>query len=273
MDICQGGLFLALTQQKTCKEEIVADIACMLSEIDRDKARLDALRPLAEATLRSLHEDLVVRWTYHSNAIEGNTLTLMETRLVLQDGITIGGKRLREHFEAINHRDAIDYMMAVVAGEEVLSEWQIRNIHRLVLKNIDDENAGRYRTSNVLIAGARHTPVDALLLPEQMKSLLDWYERDAATLHPVVRAAYLHARFVGIHPFIDGNGRTSRLLMNLELLKNGYPSAILPVERRLAYYDALDRFHVEEEVNDFVSLIAICVQEAFASYWRVLDCP
>lgn len=239
-------------------------------ELDQLKARLDALRPLPEATLRSLHDDLVLRWTYHSNAIEGNTLTLMETRLVLQDGITIGGKSLREHFEAINHRDAIDYIMSIVGSQEPFSEWHIRNVHRLILKNIDDDNAGRYRQANVLIAGARHTPPDAVLLPELMGGFIQWYHGDGASLHPVERAAHVHARFVGIHPFIDGNGRTSRLLMNLELLKAGFPPAVLPVERRLAYYEALDKAHVEGDFSDFVDLVAQCAEEGFAPYWRVL---
>ncbi|TVQ94857.1 MAG: Fic family protein [Chromatiaceae bacterium] len=241
-----------------------------LDELDRLKARLDALRPLPEATLRSLHDDLVLRWTYHSNAIEGNTLTLMETRLVLQDGLTIGGKRLREHFEAINHRDAIEYVMEIVKGGEPFCEWQIRNIHRLVLKNIDDEGAGRYRTSNVLIAGARHTPPDALLLAELMPAFIRWYEGEGMGMHPVKRAALVHARFVGIHPFIDRNGRTARLLMNLELLKSGFPPAVLPVERRLAYYEALDKAHVDDDFTDFIQLIAECCAEGFDPYWRVL---
>lgn len=248
----------------------MSELDARLTAIDQARQRLDALRPLPVATLRSLHEDLVLRWTYHSNAIEGNTLTLLETRLVLLDGLTVGGKRLREHFEAINHRDAIEYVMAVVRNEEPFSEWQIRNIHRLVLKNIDDEEAGRYRSSNVLISGARHVPPEALKLPEAMQRLMQWYAAAAPALHPVLRAAHLHVHFVGIHPFIDGNGRTSRLLMNLELLKAGYPPAVLPVERRLAYYEALDRAHVDGDYSAFEVLVADCALEAFEPYWRVL---
>ena len=189
---------------------------------------------------------------------------------LLQDGLTIGGKKMREHFEVINHREAIEYIIKIVAGEEPLSEWQIRNIHRLVLKNIDDDSAGRYRTSNVLIAGARHTPPDNIKLQELMQSFIRWYEQDAQSLHPVERAAHVHARFVGIHPFVDGNGRTSRLLMNLELLKSGYPPAVLAVERRLDYYAALDHAHVDHNFNDFIVLMATSAKEAFEPYWRVL---
>ena len=137
-----------------------------LIDLDALKAKLDALRPLPQAALRNLHEELVLRWTYHSNAIEGNTLTLMETKVVLE-GIAVGGKLLREHFEAINHRDAILYVQDIVHRAEPLSEWQIRNIHQLILKNIDADNEGRYRQLNVTISGARHVPPDMLQVPQR----------------------------------------------------------------------------------------------------------
>lgn len=239
------------------------------AELDALKSRLNALRPLPQAALRNLHDELVLRWTYHSNAIEGNTLTLMETKVVLE-GITVGGKLMREHFEAINHRDAILYVEDVVRRAEPLSEWQIRNLHRLILKQIDDDNAGVYRKLNVTIAGARHVPPDMLLVPEQMAALMHWIDHEATALHPVERAARLHVDFVKIHPFVDGNGRTARLLLNLELLKAGFPAVVLPVERRLAYYEALDKAHVEGNVADFVTLVTQCVREGFAPYWHVL---
>lgn len=240
-----------------------------LSLLDSLKSRLDGLRPLPQAALRNIHEDLVLRWTYHSNAIEGNTLTLLETRVVLE-GITVGGKRLREHFEAINHRDAILYVEDIVQRREEFSEWQLRNIHRLVLKNIDDDNAGCYRTVNVTIAGARHCPPDQVVVPEQMASLLAWYHGEAQALHPVERAARLHVDFVKIHPFADGNGRTARLLMNLELLKSGFPAVVLPVERRLAYYQALDEAHMSGDYQAFLALISTCVVEGFSPYFHAL---
>lgn len=240
-----------------------------LDELDALKARLDSLRPLPAAAVRNLQEALVLRWTYHSNAMEGNSLTLLETKVVLE-GITVGGKLLREHFEAINHRDAILYVEDVVRNAEPLSEWQIRNLHRLVLKQIDDENAGNYRKLNVAIAGARHVSPDMLLVPEQMESLMHWYDTEAAALHPVIRAARLHIDFVKIHPFIDGNGRTARLLLNLELLKAGFPAIVMPVSRRLAYYEALDTAHVEGDTGPFIELVAECVREGFEPYWHVL---
>lgn len=232
-----------------------------LSELDTLKARLDATRP--RDTLQNLHDELLLRWTYHSNAIEGNTLTLMETKVVLE-GITVGGKRLREHFEVINHRDAILYVEEVARREVPLSEWQIRNLHRRVLKHIDDDNAGVYRKRNVTVAGARHVPPDMLQVPEQMAALLHWYDNDAPRLHPVERAARLHAEFARIHPFVEGNGHIARLLLNLELLKSGFPAIVLPVERHQACCEALDKAHVTGDLADFIALVANCVRESFA---------
>jgi Fic family protein len=239
-----------------------------LIDLDELKTKLDALRPLPQAALRNLHEELVLRWTYHSNAIEGNTLTLMETKVVLE-GITVGGKLLREHFEAINHRDAILYVQDIIHRAEPLSEWQIRNIHQLILKNIDADNAGRYRQLNVTIAGARHVPPDMLQVPQQMAALLEWYATSATALHPVERASKLHLEFVKIHPFVDGNGRTARLLLNFELMKAGFPPIVLPVECRLAYYEALDTAHVHGDEAPFLALVADCAREAFAPYWHI----
>jgi Fic family protein len=240
-----------------------------LHEIDALKQRLDGLRPLPPEAVRNLREELVLNWTYHSNAIEGNTLTLLETKVVLE-GITVGGKLLREHVEAVNHRDAIHYMEDVVNKEEPLSEWQIRSLHRLLLKHIDDANAGVYRKTNVIIAGARHVPPDTLHVPERMAALVRWYGENSAPLHPIMRAMRLHVGFVGIHPFVDGNGRTARLLLNLELIKAGYPAVVLPVQRRLAYYEALDAAHVDGDIASFLDLVAECLREAFARYWYVL---
>ena len=241
----------------------------MFEIIDDLKAKLDQHRPLSPAIVKNLHEDIILRWTYHSNAIEGNTLTLLETKVVLE-GITVGGKALREHFEAINHRDAILYVEDIIKKQEPFSEWQIRNIHQLILKNIDDENAGRYRQQNVLISGATTNPPDHTLLNDKMAQFIDWYNTDAHTLHPIERAAKVHADFVGIHPFIDGNGRTSRLLMNLELMKAGYPPSVITVENRLAYYEALDQWMAYGNSEPFNNLVAAVVLEGFKTYQTVL---
>ena len=219
--------------------------------------------------MRNLHEDLVVRWTYHSNAIEGNTLTLQETKVVLE-GITIGGRSLREHLEAINHREAIRFLETLVNENDILRETDIKSLHSLILRGIDDTNAGIYRNINVRISGARHMPPDFLHVPELMHAFAKWYQAKAAALHPVERAARVHSDFVKIHPFVDGNGRTSRLLMNLELLKSGFPPVVLPVERRLAYYEALDRAHVNEDFQPFVSLITEQAVLAFEPYFHAV---
>ena len=241
----------------------------MFENIDALKTKLDRHRPLSPAIVKNLQEDLIVRWTYHSNAIEGNTLTLLETKVILE-GITVGGKALREHFEAINHRNAIYYVEDIIRKEEPFSEWQIRNIHQLILKNIDDENTGRYRQQNVLISGATIILPDYTLLNDKMAQLVDWYNSQAYKLHPIERAAKVHADFVSIYPFIDGNGRTSRLLMNLELLKAGYPPCVITVENRLAYYEALDQWMAYGKTESFIKLVSDAVLEGFKPYQVIL---
>ncbi len=243
--------------------------AARFAEIDRLKSKLDSLRPLPEHTVRTLHEQQVLEWTYHSNAIEGNTLTLKETKVVLE-GITIGGKSLREHFEVINHKEAIDYVEAIVQNQETLREWQIKSIHHLVLKNVDDRNAGQYRQENVVVAGAEHLPPDYVKVQESMSGLMEWYSR-SREMHPVECAARLHVDFVGIHPFVDGNGRTSRLLMNFELMKSGFLPVIIPVENRLAYYDALDTAHTHADYKLFIELVASLEQTTLERYLRIVQ--
>lgn len=238
--------------------------------LDEHKAKLDAARPLPKNTVASLREKLALDWTYHSNAIEGNTLTLRETKVVLE-GITVGGKSISEHLEAINHRDAIFYVEEIVAKHEALSEWQIKNIHRLVLSGIDQQGAGRYRQENVLISGASTIPPDHLHLNQEMKKLIDWYEANqTAQIHPVIRAAELHTRFVKIHPFIDGNGRTGRLLLNFELMKSGYPPAVIQKEDRLVYYDALDMACTNDNYDAITELVADAVGRSLAIYLSLL---
>ncbi|MGB2222236.1 Fic family protein [Neptunomonas sp.] len=239
------------------------------AKLDALKAKLDEHRPLDAAVTANLHEELVLQWTYHSNAIEGNTLTLKETKVALE-GITIGGKTLREHFEAINHRDAILMVEELVEKQQPLDEWTIKNLHQLVLKNIDSENAGLYREVNLLISGAEHRPPNAIQVPELMAAFSDWCSNQAQQLHPVERAARVHGEFVKIHPFVDGNGRTSRLLMNLELMKAGFPATVIEVAQRLDYYQALDHAHCTGDYTDFIQLVANAVEKSFATYWWAL---
>ncbi|MFJ7919950.1 Fic family protein [Lysinibacillus fusiformis] len=242
----------------------------MLDQINEKKTRLDRLRPLPKYTLKSLREKLLLEWTYNSNAIEGNTLTINETKVVLE-GITVGGKTMREHLEVINHRDAISYVEEIVQKKEALSEWQIKNLHRLVLKGIDDAYAGVYRDQQVFISGAKHTPPVPLLIHERMDQLMGWYNTEGIKLHPVVRGAMLHAIFVGIHPFIDGNGRTSRLLLNLELMKDGYPPVVIKVENRLSYYEALDKAQTTQDYDDFIQLVVAEVNDSLDLYLSAMN--
>lgn len=237
-------------------------------QLDLLKSRLDAHRPLPEAVVKNLREDLALRWTYNSNAIEGNTLTLQETKVVLE-GVTVGGKSIREHLEATNHEAAINLVYELVTKNEPLSERTIKEIHSLVLKGIDDENAGKYRNVNVTIRGAEHTPPDFLHLQEEMTTFMKWYE-ESDDMHPVERAARVHVDFVKIHPFVDGNGRTSRLLMNLELMRSGYPPVVFKTTERLAYYQALETACMQQDYAPFLEMTEKLVQESFAPYWFAL---
>ncbi|AVX19354.1 MULTISPECIES: Fic family protein [Carboxydocella] len=237
--------------------------------IEQKKRMLDAKRPLPASTVKSLREHILVEWTYNSNAIEGNTLTIYETKVVLE-GITIGGKSLKEHLEVINHKDAILYLEELVDKDAPLTEWEIKNIHRLVLKNIDDANAGVYRKENVIISGAKHRPPQHFLVKEQMENLIKQYQGEWRNLHPIERAALLHGEFVKIHPFVDGNGRTARLLLNFELMKASYPPVIIKKERRAEYYDSLDNAHISGDYRDFISLVASCVEESLDLWLSVV---
>ncbi|MDZ7672430.1 MAG: Fic family protein [Halanaerobiales bacterium] len=190
----------------------------------KSRKRSKKKRPLPKNTLQSLREKLILEWIYNSNAIEGNTLTLSETKVVLEDGITIGGKTLKEHLEIVNHKEAINYMEDVINKNEKLSERQIKNLQYLILKGIDDENAGKYRHEKVVISGAEHVPPAPIFIHDQMEELINWYYGEGLSLHAIERAAKLHTNFVKIHPFIDGNGRTAKILLNFELIKAGYPN-------------------------------------------------
>jgi Fic family protein len=233
------------------------------------KDKLDLFLPLPKSISKNLNEDIMLRWIYHSNAIEGNTLTLKETKVALE-GITVGGKTLREHFEVINHREAILFVEELVQQNTLLNERDIKLLHQLILKNIDQQNAGVYRHQNVIISGATHRPLDYTKVADMMFDFIQWYQTEAVLLHPIERAARVHGEFVKIHPFIDGNGRTSRLLMNLELMKSGFPAAILPIEMRLEYYQALDLAHCTGQYESFIELIAKIVEKSFEPYWWVL---
>jgi len=237
-------------------------------EVDSLKKELDSKRPIPKETLKSLRESINLEWTYNSNGIEGNTLTLRETQVVLE-GITVGGKSIKEHLEAINHEKAILFLDDLVKDNEPISEWNIKNIHQLILKDIDNENAGRYRKENVTIKGATHIPPDYLKVPELMEKLILTYNT-WSEYHPIIQAALLHGELVKIHPFVDGNGRTSRLLMNLDLMNSGYNPVIIKKESRLKYYEALDKAHITGNYTDFVKLVTELEIEMLKKYIELL---
>lgn len=238
------------------------------NEVDKLKRELDSKRPIPKETLRSLEDSINLEWTYNSNGIEGNTLTLRETQVVLE-GITVGGKSIKEHLEAINHEKAILYLNDLVKEKNPITEWNIKSIHQLVLKDIDDENAGRYRRENVTIKGATHIPPDHLKVPELMEKLVLNY-KNWNDFHPIIQAALLHGELVKIHPFVDGNGRTSRLLMNLDLMNHGYNPVIIKKEDRLEYYEVLDKAHTTGNYTDFVKLITRLEIDILKKYLELL---
>lgn len=240
----------------------------VLQRIDAGKKIIDQHRPFSPAVLNRLRDQLVVDWTYNSNAIEGNTLTLNETRLVLEDGLTVGGKSLKEHLEAINHRDAISFVEELAGDASTITERQIKEIHSLVLREIDPGYAGRYRDIMVRISGSNHLPPDPLHLEDAMKKFAgQWL--DTVDGHPIVRAARAHYELVAIHPFVDGNGRTGRLLMNLILMKNGHVPAVILKNDRRKYYDALEKAH-SGKTDDFIIFVARALERTMYLYLEAI---
>ena len=246
------------------------EIKMPLSKIDDLKQKLDLERPLLN---EHILQAIDIEYTYDSNRIEGNTLTLRETDLVINKGLTVGGKSMREHLEANNHYEAILYIRDLVNENMVLSEKIIKEIHALVLRGIDRENAGIYRSVPVSISGSRHEPPQPWQVPKLMEDLSLWIQNEAVNMHPVIFAAEIHERIATIHPFIDGNGRTARLLMNLVLLQNGYTIANIPgsTESRLAYYNALEKCNLNQDKTDFIALISGYVYTSMESMTTKLE--
>lgn len=237
----------------------------LLSRINSKMQRLNSLRPLPADAVKRLHEELRLLHTYHSNAIEGNTLTLSETKLVLEEGITIGGKSLREHLEAINNAKAFDLMEDIAKKEKGIDHVTILRIHEVVMAGILEE-AGKYRTKNVRITGAAKAPPDWSKVVKLMDELIEKIARSKK--HPVETAAFLHHRFVEIHPFIDGNGRVARLLTNLYLIAHGYSPMVLKASDRGKYYSFL-RAADAGNLAPFANFIAKAVDESLTTYLSI----
>jgi len=238
----------------------------LLESIDRKKRELDKCRPLTEGEVARLTEEFAVEYTYNSNAIEGNTLTLRETYMVLR-GLTIDRKPLKDHMEAIGHKEAFEFVRELVRDNVPLSERVIQQIHYLVLAD-KKEDRGVYRRVPVRIMGAQHEPVQPYLIQPRMEQLMLSYA--GSEEHIIPKLARFHVEFEGIHPFIDGNGRTGRLLVNLELMKTGYPPIDIKFTDRLAYYDAFDAYHVGHDLSPMEKLFATYVNQRLDQYLAML---
>jgi len=213
-----------------------------LNQLLQEKLKkLNTLRPISPTLVQKLKERFEVEMTYNSNAIEGNTLTLKETYWVIQQGITVKGKPLKDHLEAKNHKEALDFLYELVkhGKSSTISEHLIKSIHALIIQDIDREIAGQYRNKDVFITGTDHTPPSALEVPAKMEEFIAWARKNYRKMPIVDFAAIFHHKFVHIHPFEDGNGRTGRLLMNIFLMQYGLPMTIIQVNDRQKYYRAL----------------------------------
>lgn len=239
----------------------------LLAAIDRKKSELDTRRPLTKGEVERLTEEFIIEYTYNSNAIEGNTLTLRETDMVLR-GLTIDRKPLKDHMEAVGHKEAFDFVRDLVKEQVPLSESIIKQIHYLVLAD-KREDCGVYRRIPVKIMGAKHEPVQPYLIQPKMEQLLEDYRNN--TDHIISRLARFHLEFEGIHPFIDGNGRTGTLLVNLELMKAGYPPIDIKFADRISYYNAFDEYHVKHDLGAMQKLFAGYVNARLDSYLMMLE--
>lgn len=239
----------------------------LLAQIDRKKVELESRRPLTAGEVARLNEEFIVEYTYNSNAIEGNTLTLRETDLVLR-GLTIDGKPLKDHMEAVGHKEAFDFVSELVKDNVPISEGIIKQIHYLVLAD-KREDRGVYRRVPVRIMGAQHEPVQPYLIKPKMEQLL--YDFAASTEHIVTKLARFHIEFEGIHPFIDGNGRTGRLLVNLELMKSGFPPIDIKFTDIIDYYNAFDEYYVKHNLSLMENLFAGYINARLDMYLDMLQ--
>ena len=247
----------------------MVQITDILTRIDEKKKRLDAARPLPFELVKNLQEWFAIEFTYTSNAIEGNTLTMSETAMVVEKGLTIAGKTVQEHLEAINHAEAIDFIEQLAQGNrDNLSMDDILAIHKIVLQKIDDVHAGVFRQVMVRVTGSTTVFPNYAKVPFLMVDFMEWLH--GATEHPVIVAALAHYQLVLIHPFVDGNGRTARLLMNLLLLQEGYPLAIIKKEKRSEYIRAIEHANRAEDFNPFFVVVAEAVEYVLDAYLEAI---
>lgn len=241
------------------------------TRLEEKLAKLNKLRPLPKSAIQKLREKFQIEMTYNSNAIEGNSLTLRETFLVINEGITIKGKPLKDHLEAKDHYAALEYLYDLIDKDKkhTVSEMLIKNLHQIILQETDKEWAGRYRNANVIIGGAKHTPPDALHVPQKMHDLIRWLISQKDKVNVIELSALLHHKLVHIHPFFDGNGRTARLTMNLFLMQAGYPLVVIMKNDRKKYYDVLDKAD-SGMYEPLVKFVAQSVERTLDIYLKTL---
>lgn len=241
------------------------------NRIEDKLKELQSLRPLPPQAVAKLKDQFAIEMTYNSNGIEGNKLTLKETFLVINEGLTIKGKSLKDHLEAKDHYEALNYLYESIEKNKrhTLSEISIRNLQKLIVRETDPEYAGAYRTSNVVITGSDHTPPDASEVPLLMRGLMNWVKENKNKLHPIELSAFLHHKLVNIHPFFDGNGRTARLVMNIILLQAGYPLVFVLKNDRRKYYDTLSKAD-RNNPAPFVRFVAQAVERSMNMYLKAL---
>lgn len=243
----------------------------LVKRLEEKLQKLNDLRPLPKSVVKKLQEQMRIEMTYNSNAIEGNSLTLKETFLVINEGITVRGKPLKDHLEAKDHHAALQYLYELVekGKRHTVSELLIRTLHQIIMEETDKEWAGIYRNSNVIIGGASHTPPDALDVPRKMQELINWIKKNRKNLHIIELSALIHHKLVHIHPFFDGNGRTSRIMMNLLLMQKGFPLVIILKNDRKKYYNVLDQAD-KENYKPLIRFIAQAVERSLDLYLKIL---
>lgn len=239
----------------------------ILSDIDELQKKINAYRPFPPLTLQKIQEYYKIGLTYSSNALEGNSLTESETKVVIEDGLTIGGKPMRDHFEALGHAAAYDFLYTL-SKKQGFSEEDLKTLHKMFYEKIDEKNAGVYRNAQVLISGSKYPCPKPVEVPGLMSKFVDESVDIVKNMHPVFASAEIHKNFVFIHPFIDGNGRIARLLMNLILLQKGYQITIIPPVLRLEYVTLLEKAH--ENDSEFKNFIARSVLESQKEILRLI---
>lgn len=244
----------------------------IFERVDEKLKVLNSHRPLSKAVLDKLKEQFAVEMTFNSNAIEGNRLTLKETFLVIEEGITVKGKSLKEHLEAKNHFEAVHFLYGLIENEKKfqMTEQLVRSLQQLIMKESDSSVSGSYRTGSVMITGSKHRPPAAHDVPILMKNLMSWVKKIDGKIHPVILASKLHHELTHIHPFFDGNGRTARLVMNLYLMQKGYPLVIILKNDRKKYYSLLEKAD-KGQIDDLNKFIAQAVEKSLNIYLRVIE--